>query len=99
MPSFSSDFGENPYYEKANNMKSSENLNNKLRKNINGSFIQSASNNNDLYIVGNPQISFFKVVYRRHTNFTIDTVKQFITGYFELHPTNNTKSYKFHNSN
>ena len=72
-------------------MKSSENLNNKLRKNINGSFIQSASNNNDLYIVGNPQISFFKVVYRRHTNFTIDTVKQFITGYYELHPTNNTK--------
>ena len=43
-------------------MKSSENLNNKLRKNINGSFIQSASNNNDLYIVGNPQISLFKVV-------------------------------------
>mgnify|MGYP007095834761 CR=1 FL=1 len=26
----------------------------------------------DLYLTGNPQITFFKVVYRRHTNFTIE---------------------------
>ena len=27
----------------------------------------------DLYLTGNPQITFFKSVYRRHTNFAIDT--------------------------
>jgi hypothetical protein len=27
----------------------------------------------DLYLSGNPQITFFKAVYRRHTNFAIDT--------------------------
>ena len=27
----------------------------------------------DLYLTGNPQITFFKAVYRRHTNFAIDT--------------------------
>ena len=25
----------------------------------------------DIYLTGNPQITFFKVVYRRHTNFSI----------------------------
>lgn len=30
----------------------------------------------DLFFTGNPQISFFKTVYRRYTNFAIDTVKQ-----------------------
>ena len=24
----------------------------------------------DIYLTGNPQITFFKVVYRRHTNFS-----------------------------
>ena len=28
----------------------------------------------DVYLTGNPQITFFKVVYRRHTNFSIESV-------------------------
>ena len=28
----------------------------------------------DTYLTGNPEITFFKVVYRRHTNFAIETV-------------------------
>ena len=31
----------------------------------------------DMYITGNPQISFFKAVYRRHTNFSIESIQQF----------------------
>ena len=27
----------------------------------------------DLYLTGTPEITFFKVVYRRHTNFSIET--------------------------
>ena len=34
----------------------------------------------DVYLTGNPQITFFKVVYRRHTNFAIETIKQTLTG-------------------
>ena len=29
----------------------------------------------DMYITGNPQITFFKSVYRRHTNFAIESIK------------------------
>ena len=29
----------------------------------------------DMYLTGNPQITFFKVVYRRHTNFAIESRK------------------------
>lgn len=32
------------------------------------------------YILGNPQITFFKSVYRRHTNFAIECVEQMIDG-------------------
>lgn len=32
------------------------------------------------YILGNPQITFFKSVYRRHTNFAIECVEQMISG-------------------
>ena len=28
----------------------------------------------DIYLTGNPQITFFKVVYRRHTNFSMDFI-------------------------
>jgi len=28
----------------------------------------------DIYLTGNPQITFFKVVYRRHTNFSMDDI-------------------------
>jgi len=30
----------------------------------------------DVYLTGNPQITFFKVVYRRHTNFATETIEQ-----------------------
>ena len=30
----------------------------------------------DVYLTGNPQITFFKVVYRRHTNFSIESIVQ-----------------------
>ena len=30
----------------------------------------------DVYLTGNPQITFFKVVYRRHTNFSTELIEQ-----------------------
>jgi hypothetical protein len=30
----------------------------------------------DIYLTGNPQITFFKVVYRRHTNFSMELIEQ-----------------------
>ena len=30
----------------------------------------------DIYLTGNPQITFFKVVYRRHTNFSMEEIAQ-----------------------
>lgn len=30
----------------------------------------------DVYLTGNPQITFFKVVYRRHTNFAVEAIEQ-----------------------
>ena len=34
----------------------------------------------DIYLTGNPQITFFKVVYRRHTNFAMESIEQVFTG-------------------
>ena len=34
----------------------------------------------DVYLTGNPQITFFKVVYRRHTNFAIEAIQQTANG-------------------
>ena len=34
----------------------------------------------DVYLTGNPQITFFKVVYRRHTNFAIEAISQTFNG-------------------
>ena len=34
----------------------------------------------DIYITGNPQITFFKVVYRRHTNFAIELIQHPFVG-------------------
>ena len=34
----------------------------------------------DVYLTGNPQITFFKVVYRRHTNFSIEAIEQTFNG-------------------
>ena len=38
----------------------------------------------DIYLTGNPQITFFKVVYRRHTNFSMECIKQTINGNFNF---------------
>ena len=32
----------------------------------------------DIYLTGNPQITFWKVVYRRHTNFARESIEQTI---------------------
>jgi hypothetical protein len=34
----------------------------------------------DIYLTGNPQITFFKVVYRRHTNFSMEAIMQTFNG-------------------
>ena len=44
----------------------------------------------DMYLTGNPQITYFKVVYRRHTNFSmedivIDTINKNTIGYDNTH--------------
>jgi len=41
----------------------------------------------DIYLTGNPQITFFKVVYRRHTNFSMEAIRQTLNG-----PTSRTGS-------
>jgi hypothetical protein len=34
----------------------------------------------DIYLTGQPQITFFKSVYRRHTNFSVESIQQTING-------------------
>jgi hypothetical protein len=34
----------------------------------------------DIYLTGSPQITFFKVAYRRHTNFAMESIEQTFTG-------------------
>ena len=34
----------------------------------------------DIYLTGNPKITFFKVVYRRHTNFSMECIEQTFNG-------------------
>lgn len=34
----------------------------------------------DIYLTGNPMITFFKVVYRRHTNFAMESIEQTFNG-------------------
>ena len=38
----------------------------------------------DVFLTGNPQITFFKVVYRRHTNFSKECIKQEFNGNVKL---------------
>ena len=38
----------------------------------------------DVYLTGNPQITFFKTVYRRHTNFSLESIQQTFNGNVEL---------------
>jgi len=39
-----------------------------------------AQGKQDAYLTGNPQISFFKMVYRRHTNFAIESMRMYFDG-------------------
>ena len=34
----------------------------------------------DAFLTGNPEITFFKVVYRRHTNFAMESIEQTFNG-------------------
>ena len=38
----------------------------------------------DIYLTGNPQITFFKIVYRRYTNFAIETIEQPFVGTMKI---------------
>ena len=46
----------------------------------------------DIYLTGNPQITFFKVVYRRHTNFSMETISQSLDGNATIGSSNNEAS-------
>tara|TARA_Y100000996_G_C22520437_1_gene642219 strand:+ start:102 stop:1616 length:1515 start_codon:yes stop_codon:yes gene_type:complete len=54
----------------------------------------TASGVQDNYITGNPQITFFKSVYRRHTNFAIETIQQIIDGDLGTETTNTNSTVK-----
>jgi len=50
-------------------------------KNMGGGLMQLvAYGAQDIYLTGNPQIAFFKVVYRRHTNFSMEAIQQTLNG-------------------
>ena len=34
----------------------------------------------DAFLTGNPEITFFKIVYRRHTNFAMESIQQVFDG-------------------
>ena len=34
----------------------------------------------DIYLIGNPQITFFKIVYKRHTNFSMESIRATFSG-------------------
>ena len=46
-----------------------------------GIFQLIAYGSQDVYLTGNPQITFFKAVYSRHSNFSIESVEQVFKGY------------------
>jgi hypothetical protein len=39
-----------------------------------------AKGSQDIYLTGNPQITFFKTIYKRHTNFSIESIEQTFKG-------------------
>ena len=46
-----------------------------------GGFLQLAAvGEEDLYLTGNPQVTFFVSVYKRYTNFSIENVRQYFNG-------------------
>jgi hypothetical protein len=47
----------------------------------------------DLYFIGNPQISFFKSVFKSHTNFSMESINIYFDGNDKLNYNNFTKLY------
>ena len=47
----------------------------------------------DIYLTGNPQITFFKVVYRRHTNFSMEAIEQSASGVANVGQSENEASF------
>ena len=47
----------------------------------------------DIYLTGNPQITFFKVVYRRHTNFSMEAIEQSASGVATVGQSENEASF------
>ena len=47
----------------------------------------------DLYFIGNPQISFFKSVFKSHTNFSMESINVYFDGIDKLNYNNFTKLY------
>ena len=45
-----------------------------------GYFQLTIRNQNDTYLIGNPQTTFFKQTYKRHTNFCKESVMLNFTG-------------------
>tara|TARA_B110000037_G_C16932028_1_gene429014 strand:+ start:626 stop:814 length:189 start_codon:yes stop_codon:yes gene_type:complete len=45
-----------------------------------GLLVLAAYGAQDIYLTGNPQITFFTAVYRRYTNFSILPINQYFTG-------------------
>ena len=42
-----------------------------------GGLLQLVANGvQDIFLIGNPQITFFKVVYKRHTNFSMEYLEE-----------------------
>ena len=44
-----------------------------------GGLMQIMVGAQDIYLTGNPQITFFKMVYRRHTNFSWNQLNKHLT--------------------
>ena len=40
-----------------------------------GGIMQLVKSEDDNYLIGNPKITFFKVVYHRHTNFAMENIE------------------------
>ena len=43
-----------------------------------------AKGSQDIFLTGNPKVSYFRSVYKRHTNFSHESIKQSITGQLDF---------------
>ena len=59
-----------------------------------GSLLQLAAiGNEDIFFTGNPEMSFFKAVYKRHSNFSMENINIEFEGAKTLHFNSNTTLY------